>query len=218
MNISEDYPRDLIGYGPNPPQANWPGGARIAVQFVLNYEEGSEADLDDLNAAIGRVEQATGLDFVSRGSYTATYSPSSGRSPSPSAPSGAEVGLTLTDNDVATDFARGLLGYAIIQWSGRNGEIVAGSVTLDATPANGIDNELVWMHELAHLAGLGHVDAAGQLMQPRYDRTLSDFGNGDREGLWRLGASQPCLFSDLRGDPDLQTTFHEFERDGHKEH
>ncbi|MEZ5666657.1 MAG: allantoinase PuuE [Alphaproteobacteria bacterium] len=36
------YPRDLIGYGPNPPQADWPGGARIAVQFVLNYEEGGE--------------------------------------------------------------------------------------------------------------------------------------------------------------------------------
>ncbi|MBL8522786.1 MAG: allantoinase PuuE [Betaproteobacteria bacterium] len=36
------YPRDLIGYGRNPPQANWPGNARIAVQFVLNYEEGAE--------------------------------------------------------------------------------------------------------------------------------------------------------------------------------
>jgi allantoinase len=36
------YPRDLIGYGANPPHAQWPGGARIAVQFVLNYEEGGE--------------------------------------------------------------------------------------------------------------------------------------------------------------------------------
>ncbi len=36
------YPRDLIGYGRNPPHANWPGNARIAVQFVLNYEEGGE--------------------------------------------------------------------------------------------------------------------------------------------------------------------------------
>lgn len=42
MNTSVNYPRDLIGYGPNPPQANWPGGARLAVQFVLNYEEGGE--------------------------------------------------------------------------------------------------------------------------------------------------------------------------------
>jgi allantoinase len=36
------YPRDLIGYGRDVPHAHWPGGARIAVQFVLNYEEGGE--------------------------------------------------------------------------------------------------------------------------------------------------------------------------------
>ena len=37
-----DYPRDLIGYGANPPHPRWPGNARVAVQFVLNYEEGGE--------------------------------------------------------------------------------------------------------------------------------------------------------------------------------
>lgn len=36
------YPRDMIGYGPRAPHANWPGGAYVAVQFVLNYEEGGE--------------------------------------------------------------------------------------------------------------------------------------------------------------------------------
>ena len=36
------YPRDLIGYGRNPPKADWPGGGRIAIQLVLNYEEGGE--------------------------------------------------------------------------------------------------------------------------------------------------------------------------------
>ena len=40
--MSNDYPRDLIGYGPTPPHANWPNKAKIAVQFVLNYEEGGE--------------------------------------------------------------------------------------------------------------------------------------------------------------------------------
>lgn len=39
----DDYPRDLIGYGSSPAHANWPGRARIAVQFVLNYEEGAES-------------------------------------------------------------------------------------------------------------------------------------------------------------------------------
>jgi peptidoglycan/xylan/chitin deacetylase (PgdA/CDA1 family) len=35
--------RDLVGYGATPPAANWPNGARIAVQFVINYEEGAES-------------------------------------------------------------------------------------------------------------------------------------------------------------------------------
>jgi len=39
------YPRDLIGYGRHPPDPHWPGGARVAVQFVLNYEEGGERSI-----------------------------------------------------------------------------------------------------------------------------------------------------------------------------
>jgi allantoinase len=41
-DTTQAYPRDLIGYGRNPPHAAWPGQARIALQFVLNYEEGGE--------------------------------------------------------------------------------------------------------------------------------------------------------------------------------
>ena len=37
-----DYPRDLIGYGAEPPDPAWPGGARLALQFVINVEEGAE--------------------------------------------------------------------------------------------------------------------------------------------------------------------------------
>ncbi len=40
--MNHAYPRDLIGYGDTPPNPNWPGKAKIAVQFVLNYEEGGE--------------------------------------------------------------------------------------------------------------------------------------------------------------------------------
>jgi len=42
MSTSAPYPRDLVGYGRTPPDAKWPGGAAIAVQFVVNYEEGGE--------------------------------------------------------------------------------------------------------------------------------------------------------------------------------
>jgi putative urate catabolism protein len=40
--MKNGYPRDLLGYGNRPPQAHWPRKARIALQFVLNYEEGGE--------------------------------------------------------------------------------------------------------------------------------------------------------------------------------
>jgi putative urate catabolism protein len=43
--MSELYPRDMIGYGRNPPDPKWPGDARVAVQFVMNYEEGGENNI-----------------------------------------------------------------------------------------------------------------------------------------------------------------------------
>jgi len=40
--MTSSYPRDMVGYGRKPPHPQWPDDARIAVQFVINYEEGSE--------------------------------------------------------------------------------------------------------------------------------------------------------------------------------
>jgi putative urate catabolism protein len=39
------YPRDMVGYGRNPPDPRWPNGARVAIQFVINYEEGGENNI-----------------------------------------------------------------------------------------------------------------------------------------------------------------------------
>ena len=43
--MTDSYPRDMIGYGRRPPNPKWPGGARVAVQFVINYEEGGENNI-----------------------------------------------------------------------------------------------------------------------------------------------------------------------------
>ncbi|MEP1576659.1 allantoinase PuuE [Roseibium album] len=43
--MNDSYPRDMIGYGRTPPDPEWPAGARLAVQFVLNYEEGGENNI-----------------------------------------------------------------------------------------------------------------------------------------------------------------------------
>ncbi len=45
--LSVPYPRDLAGYGAHPPHAAWPNGARLALQIVMNYEEGSEYSIPD---------------------------------------------------------------------------------------------------------------------------------------------------------------------------
>lgn len=42
LAADDPYPRNLAGYGPNPPDPRWPGGARVALSIVLNYEEGAE--------------------------------------------------------------------------------------------------------------------------------------------------------------------------------
>src|ERR1700680_24694 len=43
--MPDTYPRDMIGYGRNPPDPKWPGGALVALQFVVNYEEGGENNI-----------------------------------------------------------------------------------------------------------------------------------------------------------------------------
>jgi peptidoglycan/xylan/chitin deacetylase (PgdA/CDA1 family) len=71
------YPRDLIGYGANPPDPKWPDGARLALNFVLNYEEGSEYNVLEGDAAaetyIGEVPVASvgagKHDFVTESLY-----------------------------------------------------------------------------------------------------------------------------------------------------
>ena len=47
MTLESSYPRDLVGYGRTPPVPRWPGNARVALQFVLNYEEGAESSVLD---------------------------------------------------------------------------------------------------------------------------------------------------------------------------
>ncbi|HET9096577.1 MAG TPA: allantoinase PuuE [Candidatus Baltobacteraceae bacterium] len=42
-----DHPRNFVGYGASPPNPRWPGGARVALQIVMNYEEGSEYSIPD---------------------------------------------------------------------------------------------------------------------------------------------------------------------------
>ncbi|MBW6399487.1 allantoinase PuuE [Roseomonas sp. HJA6] len=59
--------RDFIGYGANPPDPQWPGGAKVAVNFVMNYEEGSEPsfELGDGRTEFGLTESNAGSQVKS---------------------------------------------------------------------------------------------------------------------------------------------------------
>ena len=54
--------RDFVGYGPTPPHANWPGGARLAVNFVINFEEGSEPSWETDGFSEGGLTEAASVD------------------------------------------------------------------------------------------------------------------------------------------------------------
>ena len=60
--------RDFVGYGEHPPHPQWPGGARLALNFVLNYEEGSEPSIEhgEVSSESG-LSDAHGLGQISAG-------------------------------------------------------------------------------------------------------------------------------------------------------
>lgn len=71
------YDRDLIGYGANPPDPKWPNGARLAINFVINVEEGSEPSVQDGEGytevqhteAYGRQQGLDGRDLAAEGMF-----------------------------------------------------------------------------------------------------------------------------------------------------
>jgi allantoinase len=70
--MDDSRPRDLVGYGRHRPQADWPGGARLALSFVLNYEEGGERSVmdGDPHAEIYLTPEITGVPPVNRRNYS----------------------------------------------------------------------------------------------------------------------------------------------------
>ena len=75
--MTSPYPRDLIGYAGKPPNPKWPGEARLAINFVMNYEEGSEYSVPDgdgfseatLTEAGGAPHAVTGRDLAAEGMF-----------------------------------------------------------------------------------------------------------------------------------------------------
>jgi len=144
--------------------------------------------------AMTKVMQATGINMVDLGDTTA------GLTGTPPAGVDAVIAFSTTQAD-GTAFGGGTLGQGGGSYSytgaGLNAKVVSGYVLinrtysfLDGYMANGLSQTL--LHELGHMMGLGHVNDIAEVMYP-YSHTVTGWGPGDREGLWHLGAAQPCL-------------------------
>jgi putative urate catabolism protein len=65
--MTTDFARDLVGYGGTPPHPHWPGEARIAVNFVMNYEEGSEYNALDDGVSEGTLTESGSSNYGVKG-------------------------------------------------------------------------------------------------------------------------------------------------------
>jgi allantoinase len=65
--MATEFPRDLVGYGGNPPHPHWPGEARVAVNFVMNYEEGSEYNAQDDGFSEGTLTESGAANYGVKG-------------------------------------------------------------------------------------------------------------------------------------------------------
>ena len=186
------------------------------IPWVL-YERGAPAAaLGDLQVAFTRLSEQTGLQFVYEG--TTDEVPAKARAPyQPDrwgdrwapvlvgwVPPGTN-GLDLSTHDRAVT-------VPVSVDVGQGGVFVTGQVVFNSErklSPGFVTRQAHWggtiLHELAHLAGLDHVDDENELMFPRPGLGPPVFGPGDRAGLERLGAGLGCL-----GQPDAQHVEVEF--------
>ena len=150
-------------------------------------------------AAVARLSAATGLSLVDDGATR--EAPSDTRlayQPRRYGKRWAPVLLAWSDPSASPELAGGVAGFAgPAAWgqSAQTTHYVSGQVVLDApqltrllaSPDGAAKVREVVMHELGHLAGLAHVDDAGQLMKPSASAVVGGYRDGDRHGLAILG-------------------------------
>ncbi len=155
-----------------------------------------------LDQAIAEVSKASGLAFVIDGRTDEVPSQERELRQKRYGDGWAPALIAWSDPEETSSLAgniAGVGGSAAAERDGRRWN-VSGSVHLDgpqlrqmSTRTNGwADARAVIMHELAHLTGLAHVNAVGELMQPEGHAGIVEWGRGDRAGLSELGSS-PCI-------------------------
>jgi hypothetical protein len=172
-----------------------------AIRVKVNPAGGGVGALSDAQAAIKSIAGATGLKFVYDG--TTSFIPRSSNSGSQPAP----IVVAWATRSQTDYFGAGAIGEGGWRSSGISADgvrwtwkITQGFVVIDPTAkvtggfARGASRGGLLMHELAHVAGLGHTGDALQVMASSMtSSSYASWGSGDKAGLVRVGATQGCV-------------------------
>jgi hypothetical protein len=165
------------------------------VTYQVNYAGAPSFARSEVDAAVARVEAATGIDLVDLGDLGGTAGNDG------TAPAGVDAVMAFvspTENPgIGSAAGLGGGGYAPA-WNGNSARVVSGFVLINETLGfsqglgpTGLQGLL--LHELGHMMGLDHVQDRAEVMYPVMHDVPNGYGPGDREGLWDLGAAQGCL-------------------------
>ena len=175
------------------------------IHYVVNLGAAPAGSLQDVQEATLRLSSATGITFIYDGltdevpgRYRKVYQPDRyGERWAPVLIGWVDPRTSSFDFDPAGREAAGVAG-PLFPEPGPSTIYVSGVVAINVADPNppgfasvGAQGPVV-LHELAHVLGLGHIRAQGELMEPS-GGGMTGFGPGDLEGLRELGRSQGCL-------------------------
>ena len=170
------------------------------IHLVVDARTIVDRGMKLLDQALDEVSEASGLQFVVDG-LTKEAAPDDGTVTGPDR-QWLPVTVSWSDPKTSPTLKGSVAGYAGSSSVERDGHrwFVTGAVVLDGPQLERILDgrggragvRSVMMHELAHLVGLDHVDAPGQLMRPSGDESITTWGAGDRTGLAAVGSGR-CI-------------------------
>lgn len=170
------------------------------IHLVVDARTIIDGGMKLLYQALDEVSEASGLQFVVDG-LTEDEAPTDDTVMGPDR-EWLPVTVSWSDPKASAELKGSVAGYAGSSSIERDGHrwFVTGTVVLDGPQLEQILDERggrsgvrsVMMHELAHLVGLDHVDAPGQLMRPSGDESITTWGAGDRTGLAAVGSGR-CI-------------------------